>query len=178
MILGEGAAFVVLEDADRARARGATPYARMTGAGMSCDATHPLAMDRSGRGVRDALGEALKAAGHPVSLVIAHGTGTVLNDAVETSAIADLYGPDCGVVSLKGAVGHSMSASAGFNLVAACLALRDRTMPGNTTLKTPDPLLPALSYPRSAEPWEGDGVAVHAFGFGGQNVCLILRRPA
>jgi 3-oxoacyl-[acyl-carrier-protein] synthase II len=180
VIIGEGAGLVVLESAGRASARGARPYARILGAGVSCDATHPLAMDRTGKGVRAALWEGLASSGRrpeEISLVVAHGTATRLNDTTETESIRDVYcgggiGPE--VVSVKPAIGHTMSASAALSVVLLCRMFRDRVRLGTPTLRTPDPELPRLRYPTASEDWTPSLSAVHAFGFGGQNVALFL----
>ncbi|MGH9442045.1 MAG: beta-ketoacyl-[acyl-carrier-protein] synthase family protein [Thermoanaerobaculia bacterium] len=177
VIIGEGAGFVTLESPAHARARKARPYARIAGAGISCDATHPLAMDRSGKGVRRALREAVESSGREagsIGLVVAHGTGTRLNDSTETESIREIYGPGPEVVSLKPPIGHTMSASAALSVVLLCRMFRDRIRLGTTTLRDPDPELPRLSFPRDAAPWEPRLSAVHAFGFGGQNVALLL----
>jgi 3-oxoacyl-[acyl-carrier-protein] synthase II len=178
VILGEGAGFLVLEESGRARRRGARPYARIRGAGISCDAFHPLAMDRSGAGLRRCLEEAVRSsAADPaeIRLVVAHGTGTRLNDATETDAIARVYGPRSEVVSLKPYTGHTMSASAGISAVLACRMFRERFRLGTPTLRAPDPSLPALAFPNDCrESWRPGLTAIHAFGFGGQNACLLL----
>ena len=177
VIIGEGAGFVVLESSARARARAARPYARIAGSGFSCDATHPLAMDRSGKGVRKALREALASSGHPpdsVALVVAHGTATRLNDSTETESILDAYGPSPEVISVKPPIGHTMSASAALSAILLCRMFRDRVRLGTTTLRKPDPELPRLRFPTGADRWEPRLSAVHAFGFGGQNVSLLL----
>src|SRR5262249_55228445 len=156
---GEGAGFVLLESNKRASARGARPYARILGAGISCDATHPLAMDRTGKGVRAALRDGLASSGRrpeEISLVVAHGTATRLNDSTETESIRDVYcgegsGPE--VVSVKPAIGHTMSASAALSVVLLCRMFRDRVRLGTPTLRRPDPELPWLRYPRDSEPW-------------------------
>jgi 3-oxoacyl-[acyl-carrier-protein] synthase II len=177
VIIGEGAGFVVLESLAHARARNARPYARIAGSGISCDATHALAMDRSGQGVRRALREALASSGRradSVAFVVSHGTGTHLNDSTETAAIRDVYGPQPEVVSVKPAIGHTMSASAALSVALLCRMFRERVRLGTTTLRNPDPELPHLSFPRESASWEPRLSAVHAFGFGGQNVALLL----
>ncbi len=177
VIIGEGAGFVVLESSRRAASRRARPYARLAGAGISCDATHPLAMDRSGRGVRKALGDALASSEdspRSPAFVVSHGTGTRLNDSTETESIQAVYGGSPEVVSVKPNVGHTMSASAALSVVLLCRMFRDRVRLGTTTLQNPDPALPALRYPREAGAWTPGLSAVHAFGFGGQNVALLL----
>ena len=180
VIIGEGAGFVVLESPAHARARNARPYAKIAGSGISCDATHPLAMDRSGKGVRRALQEALASSGRnagSIALVVSHGTGTRLNDSTETESIREIYGPQPDVVSLKPPIGHTMSASAALSVVLLCRMFRDRVRLGTATLRSPDPELPRLNFPRETAAWEPRLSAVHAFGFGGQNVALLLEPP-
>ena len=176
VIIGEGAGFVVLEALHRAQERGRRPYATLVSAGISCDATHPLAMDRSGAGVRRALREALgnSPSGRPPAFVVGHGTATRLNDSTETESIRDIYGEGPEVVSVKPNIGHTMSASAALSVVLLCRMFRERIRLGTSTLRVPDPELPPLKYPREAQAWTPGLSAVHAFGFGGQNVALFL----
>jgi 3-oxoacyl-[acyl-carrier-protein] synthase II len=180
VIIGEGAGIVVLESAARARARNARPYAKLAGSGISCDATHPLAMDRSGKGVRRALREALASSGRSadsIALVVSHGTGTRLNDSTETESIREIYGEAPEVVSVKPNIGHTMSASAALSVVLLCRMFREGVRLGTTTLRDPDPELPRLKFPRESAAWTPKLSAVHAFGFGGQNVALLLEPP-
>lgn len=181
VILGEGAAFLLLEEEEHARRRGARPYARLLGSGYSCDAKHPIAMDASGAGIERAIAEALKCCGNspPADLVIAHGTGTRLNDTVELRAIARLYPYGVPVISVKGMMGHTTSASAAISAVLACRMMRDEVRLGNATLREPDKELPSLPLPvKPQSHWDARTIAIHAFGFGGQNVAFQLGKAA
>ena len=180
VIIGEGSGLVVLESSARARARNARPYAKLAGSGISCDATHPLAMDRTGKGVRRALREAIETSGRgagSIALVVSHGTGTWLNDSTETESIREIYGEAAEVVSVKPNIGHTMSASAALSVILLCRMFREGVRLGTTTLRVPDPELPRLKYPRESAGWAPRLSAVHAFGFGGQNVALLLEPP-
>jgi 3-oxoacyl-[acyl-carrier-protein] synthase II len=181
VLIGEGAGMLVLESSERARRRGVRPYARLLGSGISCDAAHPIAMDRSGRGLRRSMEEALGEARidpSSIDLVVSHGTGTLLNDQTESDAIATTYGLRPEVISPKPSIGHTMSASAALSAILVCRMFRERVRLGTPTLSNVDPALPRLRFPKSSlRDWNGAMAAVHAFGFGGQNVSLLLDRP-
>ena len=180
VLIGEGAGILLLESAEHARGRGARPYARLLGSGISCDAAHPIAMDRSGRGLRRSMEDALADARidpSRIDLVVGHGTGTPLNDQTESDAIASVYGLAPEVISPKPSMGHTMSASAALSAILLCRMFRESSRLGTPTLANVDPALPRLRFPSSFQPrWEGRVAAVHAFGFGGQNVAMLLGR--
>ncbi|HEY3187598.1 MAG TPA: beta-ketoacyl-[acyl-carrier-protein] synthase family protein, partial [Solirubrobacteraceae bacterium] len=143
MSLGEGAAFLVLEDADAARARGATIYAELAGHAMTTDAFHVTSPHPEGHGMIRAMQEALAAAGAApadVAYVNAHGTGTAQNDRIEARALRAVFGEGGVLVSsTKSMIGHTMAAAGGLEAVATVLTLTQELIPPTASLITPDP---------------------------------------
>ena len=182
MSIGEAAAFLVLEDARRCRERDARVYAELAGAGMSTDAHHVTAPHPEGEGMIRAMAHALGAAGmapRDVGYVNAHGTGTPQNDRVEGLALARVFG-DGGVLvsSSKSLVGHTMAAAGSVEAVATILALVHGLLPPTANLAEVDPAIPFDCLPGTARSASVDAALSNSFGFGGQNVSLIFRRPA
>ena len=183
-VMGEGAGILVLEDAERAAARGAKPLARLRGYGASADAFHLTAPDKTGAGPARALVAALEDAGlkpEDVSYVNAHGTSTPLNDRAETLALKGALGDHAykvPVSSTKSAIGHLLGAAGAVEAVATILALRDRIAPPTLGLEEPEEGLDLDYVPGSAKPLQTNGkpplALSNAFGFGGHNVVLAL----
>jgi 3-oxoacyl-[acyl-carrier-protein] synthase II len=180
-VMGEGAGVLVLEDGDRARARGANILARVAGYGASSDAYHLTAPDKEGLGAAAAMKHALEDAGYgpqDVVYVNAHGTSTPLNDRAETIAIKAVLGQDVPVSSLKSAIGHLLGAAGAVEAVATILAMRDRIAPPTLNYETPDEGLDLDYVPNEARTLDSNGkpaVALsNAFGFGGHNAVLCL----
>jgi len=180
MSIGEGAAFVVLEAAERARARGARIYAELAGHGMTTDAFHVTAPEPEGEGMARAMRAALAAAGvtaGAVGYVNAHGTATPQNDRIEARAIAQVFGEGRVLVSsTKSMIGHTMAAAGGLEAVATVLTLTQELIPPTATLVTPDPEVPFDCVPRVAREAAVECAISNSFGFGGQNVTLLFRR--
>ena len=179
--LGEGAAFLVLESAERARRRGARIYAQLAGWGLSCDATHLTKPDAPGQA--RALRQALRQAGlgpRDVGYCNAHGTATRIGDVVERNALADVWGGDLDhlrVSSTKALHGHLLGAAGALEAVVTVLALHRRELPPNMHAATLDP---ACSLNLVAE---GDASAPglkaaisNSFAFGGTNSVLLFTR--
>ena len=182
LVLSEGAAFLVLEDAVHARRRGAAPLARLSGWGLSCDAAHPTTPVSDG--ILRAMAAALVDAGlrpADVGQVSAHGTGSTANDAAEAAAIARLLGPrlpDVPVTAIKGTLGHTEGAAGAFAALAAVLSLQHGTLPPLNAYAGPDPALPPLRLAtHGAQPHDGRNVLVNASGFGGANASLLFETP-
>jgi 3-oxoacyl-[acyl-carrier-protein] synthase II len=174
MSIGEGAAFLVLEDADHARARGARAYAELAGHGMTTDAFHVTSPDPEGEGMARAMRAALAAA---VGYCNAHGTGTLQNDRIEGHALREVFGEGGLLVSsTKSMIGHTMAAAGSLEALATILALIHETVPPTATLKTPDPEVPFDCVAGSAREAALDCAISNSFGFGGQNVTLLFRR--
>jgi 3-oxoacyl-[acyl-carrier-protein] synthase II len=181
-VLGEGAAFLVLECADRAAARGAHVWAELIGYGSSMDAFAVSDPEPTGLGamlsMRKALADAGLAAGE-VDCVSAHGTGTIKNDIVETAAIKAVLGPrayQVPVHSVKSMTGHMIAASGAVEAAAAVLTLARRTVPPTINLDRPDADCDLDYVPGRARAFDGRTVLSNSFGFGGQNATLIFRR--
>ena len=180
MSLGEGAAFLVLEDADSARARGAPVYAELAGHGMTTDAFHVTSPHPAGEGMIRAMREALAAAGAApaeVAYVNAHGTGTAQNDRIEAQALRGVFG-DGGVLvsSTKSMIGHTMAAAGSLEALATVLAMVHDVVPPTAHLTSPDPDVPFDCVPGVAREASLGAAMSNSFGFGGQNVTLVFRR--
>ncbi|MFE6776497.1 beta-ketoacyl-[acyl-carrier-protein] synthase family protein [Streptomyces sp. NPDC057702] len=182
-VYGEGAAFLVLESATRARARGAEPYARVLDSGWSCDAFHETAPDPEGTQALRAVREALHRSGldrQEVGAVLCHGTGTPANDAIESRTTATLLGPrtpEVPVTAIKASLGHSGGAAGAFACLTAALVLRDGLVPPVGTLRRLDPacdLRVVRDAPRASA---GSAVLVNAYAFGGNNISVALAAP-
>jgi 3-oxoacyl-[acyl-carrier-protein] synthase II len=184
LAIGEGAAMFVVESAARARARGARPLARLVGWGSTQDAFRATAPRPDGAPARAAMERALRRARltpDAIGYVNAHGTGTPLNDPAETRAIRGALGAHADrvpVSSIKGALGHLMAAAGAIELAACLLPFTRGLLPGTAHHRERDPecdldvIGPA---PRAASVTY---VASNSFGFGGQNVTLIVGAPA
>ncbi|WP_328603288.1 hypothetical protein OG943_24725 [Amycolatopsis sp. NBC_00345] len=183
-ILGEGAGFLVLESAASARARGRRPYGRLLGAGSANDAAGTTAPDPSGDTVVRAVERALAVAGRDaadVSTVNAHGSGTQVNDDVESRSLARIFDGAAAptVFATKGALGHSLGATGTVEAIAVLLALRDRRVPPVAGLRQVMPGFP-LPLPASGRPAPidtGVGLSI-TLGFGGFNTCLAFEAVA
>ena len=183
-VMGEGGAVLILEDGEKARARGATILGRIAGYGASSDAHHLTAPRPDGAGAVQAMKRALEDSGfgpQDVVYVNAHGTSTPLNDRAETVAIKDVLGNDVPVSSLKSSIGHLLGAAGAVEAVATLLAMRDRVAPPTLNYEQPDEGLDLDYVPNEARTLDVNGhpaVALsNAFGFGGHNAVLCLEAP-
>ena len=180
MSIGEGAAFVVLEDLERARARGARIYATLAGHGMTTDAYHVTAPHPDGEGMVRAMATALeraRLAPKAVGYANAHGTATPQNDRIEARAIREVFGPGQLLVSsTKSMIGHTMAAAGALEAVATVLALVHEVVPPTANLETPDPDVAFDCVPRVAREAPVEYAISNSFGFGGQNVTLLFGR--
>ncbi len=180
--LGEGAAQFLLEPLDQARARGAVIFAEVLGYGASMDAHHATAPHPEGEGAARAMAMALRISrleAADVDLVSAHGTATPANDGAECRAIRRALGPAAARVSVtssKSQFGHTLGAAGAFGTALAVLALRDQVVSPTLRLEEPDPLCDLDCTPRVARERALRAALVNAFAFGGNNVCLALRR--
>lgn len=183
-VMGEGAAVLVLEALERARARGATVYAEVAGFGQGNDAFHMTQPRGDGREAMRAMRAALAEAGcppHDVDWVNAHGSATPLNDATEARAIRAVLGSAadrCLVSGTKGWHAHALGASGAIETALACLAMHRGWLPG--TLNCPDPIADgALRFvPADGAALRPRAVLKNSFGFGGANAALLLRAAA
>jgi 3-oxoacyl-[acyl-carrier-protein] synthase II len=180
LVLGEGAAMVVLESWDRARGRGARIHAELAGYGVSTDAEHITRPTVAGqaRAMARAL-ESARVSARDVGYVNAHGTATLANDAVETAAIKQVLGPGAYAVpvsSTKSMHGHLLGAAGALELVATVLAIEKRVLPPTLHLVHADPECDLDYVAGSARPVDTLGAALsNSFAFGGTNVSLVCR---
>lgn len=179
-ILGEGAAFLVLESARSAASRGVRVHGRLTGTGSANDAAGATAPDASGDTVVRAIGTALRAAGRSaddVAVLNAHGSGTLVNDDVEARSFRRTFQSDVDspvVFATKAAFGHTLGATGALEAVAVLLALRDHRVPPVPGLTNPMPDFPLRLPVGEPMTFAGDvGLSV-TLGFGGFNTCLVL----
>ncbi len=183
-VLGEGGGVVVVESLEHALARGATPIAEVIGGALTADAFHISAPEPSGRGQARAMTLALKNAGvapDEIDYIVAHGTATPLNDQTETRAIKTAYGEHARRVAIsspKSMIGHLVGAAGIASVLAGVGAIRDQIIPPTANLHTPDPECDLDYVPLTARKAKVETVAVHGFGFGGQNAVTILRKVA
>ncbi len=183
-VMGEGAGMTVLEEWDHAERRGARIYGEMVGYGMSADAYHITQPDPEGDGAALAMQRALQDAGvepAEVGYINAHGTSTPYNDKFETLAIKRVFGADARhipVSSTKSMTSHLMGAAGGVELIACGLALERQVLPPTINYETPDPECDLDYVPNTPRPARIDVAISNAFGFGGQNATLVIRRPA
>ncbi len=181
-VLGEGGGVVVIESLAHARERGATPIAEVIGGALTADAYHISAPEPTGRNQARAMTNALRNAGvapDEVDYIVAHGTATPLNDVSETRAIKLAYGDAAKKVAIsspKSMIGHLVGAAGIASALAGLGAIRDQVIPPTANLHTPDPECDLDYTPLTARKAKIDTVAVHGFGFGGQNAVTIFRR--
>jgi 3-oxoacyl-[acyl-carrier-protein] synthase II len=180
-VLSDGAGAVVVEDYERARARGATIYAELAGFGMSSDAHHMTAPLESGEGARRCMVNALADAGlnpEDIEYINAHGTSTPLGDKAETLAIRRAFGSHADalpVSSTKSVTGHLLGAAGGVEAIFSILAIRDGVIPPTINLDTPDPECDLDYVPNEARRQPLRVALSNSFGFGGTNGTLIFR---
>jgi beta-ketoacyl-acyl-carrier-protein synthase II len=180
LVFSEGAAVVVLEELESARARGAQIYGEVLGYGSTSDAHHITAPHPDGLGASAAVKQALADARlnpDAIDYINAHGTGTALNDAMETRAIKLAFGQrayDVPMSSTKSMTGHAMGATAAFEVIFSLLAIRDSVAPPTINLDEPDPECDLDYVPNQARQLPIRIAMTNAFGFGGHNVSLIL----
>jgi 3-oxoacyl-[acyl-carrier-protein] synthase II len=181
-VLGEGAAFLVLEERAHAMRRGACIMGEVLGYGSSMDAFRLSDPEPSGRGAVLAMQMALRDAAFEadgVDCVNAHATGTPKNDVVETAAIKEALGArarQIPVHSVKSMTGHCIAASGAIEAVAAVLTLVHRAVPPTINLQHADPECDLDCCPGSARAFAGGTVLSNSFGFGGQNAAILFGR--
>ncbi len=181
-VFGEGAVALVVERLEHALARGARIYAELAGGALTCDAYHITAPEPSGEVAARAMTGALRSAGvqpDEVDYVVAHGTGTPLNDVTETMAIKKALGEHAyraAISSPKSMVGHLLGGAGALSALTAVLAIYQGIIPPTINLENPDPACDLDYVPGSARRAEVRTAMVNAFGFGGQNASVVFRR--
>ena len=181
LVLAEGAAILVLEDWDSARARGANIIAVVSGYGAHTDASHITKPNAAGQGMtmRAALADA-GLVGEQIGYVNAHGTATIAGDVVETNAIKEVFGAyakSLPISSTKSMHGHVMGATGAVELIATICALREQFLPPTMNLLQPDPECDLDYVPNRARAGVSlTHVMSNSFAFGGSNACLIVSK--
>ena len=181
-VMGEGAGALFLEDLEHATKRGATILAEVTGIGLTGDAYHMTSPAPNGEGAVRAMNMAIKEAQidpSQVDYINAHGTSTPLNDVSETAAIKEVFrenAHDVKVSSTKSMIGHLLGAAAGIELIFCVLAIRDSKLPPTINYENPDPDCDLDYVPNKAQDCDVNVALSNAFGFGGHNCTIIVRR--
>jgi nodulation protein E len=180
LILGEGAAMMVLEPLRRAQARGAQILGEIAGFGMSADAGDLTAPDVGGmaRAMEGALADG-KLAAQDIQYINTHGTGTAANDATETKALHQVFGAHArklAVSSTKSMIGHALGAAGALELVATLLAMRDAIVPPTIGYLGPDPECDLDVVPNEARALIIDAALSNSFAFGGLNAVLAVKK--
>jgi len=182
LVMGEGAAVLVLESETHAKARGATIYAELAGYGSTADAFHITAPHENGEGGTAAIKIALASAhANPedVGYISAHGTATQLNDLSETKAVKGAFGQlayKIPISSTKSMTGHMMGATGALELIICVQAIREGILPPTIHYQTPDPDCDLDVIPNKAREKKINLAISNAFGFGGHNAVLAVRK--
>jgi 3-oxoacyl-[acyl-carrier-protein] synthase II len=181
-VMGEGAGVVVLDEYERAKARGAKIYGEVIGYGLSGDAWHVTAPHPEGSGAFRSMAMALKKSGlstADIDYVNAHGTSTPMGDELELGAVRRLFGADLGNMSMsstKSAIGHLLGGAGAVESIFCVLAMRDQVAPPTLNLDDPsDACIGVDLVPHTAKPRRIRAVLNNSFGFGGTNATLIMR---
>ncbi|MFD9425703.1 MULTISPECIES: beta-ketoacyl synthase [unclassified Streptomyces] len=180
LVMGEGAAIMVLERAEDAHARGTTPRALLAGTGATTDAHHPTSPHPSGTIARAAVDAALRDAGwraEDVDHVNAHGTSTALNDATEAALISRAYPHRPPVTAPKGVLGHCMGAAGAIEAGLTILTLQHGVVPPIANLDAPAPEFDIDCVTKLPLRLPVRRAVSHSFGFGGHNAVVALQRP-
>lgn len=181
-IVGEGAGVLVLEALEHAQARGARILAEVKGYSLTSDAFHISSPREDGSSQARAMRQALKDGGlepHQVNYIGAHGTGTPMNDAIETIAIKTAFGEsayDIAISSIKSMTGHTLGAAGALSAIAAIKAMHEGFIPPTINLETPDPACDLDYVPNQPRRAEVKVAVVNGFGFGGQNASIALQK--
>ncbi len=181
-VLGEGAAVLLMESYERARRRGATMYAEITGYGSSFDAFGITRPEPEGRGAALSMSSALREARldpADIDYINAHGTSTKLNDLMETVAVKRVFGHRAGSIpmsSQKSMIGHLIGASGAVEAAATALSIERGVVPPTINLATPDPECDLDYVPNTSREMPLQTALSNSFGFGGQNASLVMTR--
>ncbi|MFN7914946.1 MAG: beta-ketoacyl-[acyl-carrier-protein] synthase family protein [Vicinamibacterales bacterium] len=183
-VLGEGAWMLVLEREDRARARGATIYASIDGYASTCDAFHRVQMAPDGVQIVRALTQALDRSGRPresIGYVNFHGTSTVLNDAVESRCVREVFGAHADRLagsSVKSMIGHPQGASGAAGLVSTVLGLQRGFLPPTINQFAPDPACDLDYIPNTGRAASIEAALCNCLGFGSKNSAIVVGRAS
>lgn len=182
-VIGEGAVALILEEYEHAKARGAKIYGEVCGYGSTCDAHHITAPHPEARGGAQAMADAMREAGYTENdrvYVNAHGTGTPMNDSLETIAIKKALGEEAAkrayVSSTKSMTGHMLGAAGAIEALACLFALNEGIIPPTINLKEQDEACDLNCVPNTAVKADIDLALSNSLGFGGHNACLAFRK--
>ena len=181
-VLGEGAGMLILEDLDRAKRRGAKIYGEVVGYGSSADAYRITDIHPEGRGATTCMRMAIRDAGlntDEIDYINAHGTSTTVNDKVETMAIKQALGADAPrtpISSIKSMMGHLIAAAGSVEAIICLLSIRDNLLPPTINYETPDPECDLDYVPNTAREAPVRRALSNSFGFGGQNISLVVAK--
>ncbi|HUG66738.1 MAG TPA: beta-ketoacyl-[acyl-carrier-protein] synthase family protein [Pirellulaceae bacterium] len=181
-VLGEGAAMVVLEELEHAKQRGAHIYGEILGYGSTADAYRITDIHPEGRGAIGCMRMAIQDAGlqpSDIDYVNAHGTSTTVNDKVETRACREVFGEHAmatPISSTKSMMGHLIAAAGVTELIVCLMAIRDNVLPPTINYENPDPACDLDYVPNEAREAKCDVALNNSFGFGGQNITLVVGR--
>jgi 3-oxoacyl-[acyl-carrier-protein] synthase II len=180
-VMAEGAGALVLESLASARARGATVLAVVKGCGEVADGFHRTRSSPDGKPIIACMRNALADAGlapEAVDYINAHGTGTPENDKMEWIGVSAVFGERAGSIPMssnKSMIGHSLTAAGAVEAIFTVLTIRNAVLPPTINYETPDPALPVDCVPNVARAARVRHAISNSFGFGGQNVCLVIR---
>lgn len=180
MVMADGAGILILEELEHAKARGATILGEIIGFGASCDAFHVTAPSSTGqvRAIQAALDDA-RISANDIQYINAHGTGTQLNDLVETQTIKEVFNQKAysiPITALKAMTGHAIGAAGAMQIIATILSLQHNTLLPTINLTEPDPNCDLDYTPLTARAKSVDIALSNHFAFGGANAALVLRR--
>lgn len=181
-VLSEGAAILILENLEHAKARGAKIFAEFVGHASSADGYHIVQPDPDSSGKIRAMNWALKDAGissSQIDYINAHGTSTPLNDLTENNAIKDVFGKhayELKVSSTKSMLGHAMGASGALEAIACIKSMQESAIPPTINIEYPDPECDLDYSPNSPSELDIEYALSNSFGLGGQNACVILKK--
>lgn len=179
-VMSEGGGVLILEELEHAQKRGAKIYGEILSQGCTADAYRLTDMDPEVKGAAEAVACALAKAGlqpGEIDYISAHGTSTAVNDVSETRVIKKVFGEAAGKVpmsSVKSQLGHMITAAGVLGAQACLLAMRDSILPPTINLTEPDPACDLDYIPNQARPAKVRNALANSFGFGGQNVCLVM----
>ncbi len=181
-VMGEGAGIVVLEQLGHALGRGAKIYAELVGYGNRADAYHFTAPEPDGDGMVRVMRSALQDAGldpREIGYVNAHGTSTVLNDKIESAAIVNVFGDHSKalkVSSTKSMIGHLLGGAGSVEFVSTVMSMHTGIIPPTINYKEPDPDCTLDYVTKGVETMDLNAAIKNSFGFGGGNVCLVVKK--
>ena len=182
-VMAEGAGALVLENLEHAKARGATILGVLEGCGEMADGFHRTRSSPDGKPIIACMQKALDDAGlapGTIGYINAHGTGTPENDKMEWVGVSSVFGERASSIPIssnKSMIGHTLTAAGAVEAIFTLLSLRHGRLPPTINYETPDPTLPVDCVPNVARDAQATHAISNSFGFGGQNVCLVLGMP-